>query len=67
MRTPMESWFPNVHEEISEYVPHIDQLQPLQVTKIVEKCNWKVAIENYSECYHCPFNHKALSTGVIQA
>ena len=63
---PMESWFPNVHEEISEYVPHIDQLQPLQVTKIVEKCNWKVAIENYSECYHCPFNHKALSTGVFK-
>lgn len=63
---PMESWFPNAFEEIADYVPNIDQLQPFLVTRIVENCNWKVAIENYSECYHCPFNHKAISTGVFK-
>ena len=24
--------------------------------------NWKVAVENYLECYHCPVAHKAFST-----
>ena len=25
------------------------------------KCNWKVAIENYLECYHCPTAHPGFS------
>jgi phenylpropionate dioxygenase-like ring-hydroxylating dioxygenase large terminal subunit len=24
--------------------------------------NWKIAIENYLECYHCAVNHRASST-----
>ncbi len=27
--------------------------------------NWKLAIENYNECYHCPNVHRSFTTGVI--
>ncbi len=27
-------------------------------------CNWKVAIENYLECYHCPVAHPGLSRAI---
>ena len=64
---PMEVWYPHVREQLLEHVPHIESLQPIEPFVVVEKCNWKVSVENYSECYHCKFNHKSLSTGVIDA
>ncbi|MEM7321821.1 MAG: aromatic ring-hydroxylating dioxygenase subunit alpha [Actinomycetota bacterium] len=27
--------------------------------------NWKLAVENYNECYHCPNVHKAFTSGVV--
>ena len=27
--------------------------------------NWKIAVENYNECYHCPNVHKAFTAGVV--
>jgi phenylpropionate dioxygenase-like ring-hydroxylating dioxygenase large terminal subunit len=29
-------------------------------------CNWKVSVENYSECYHCTINHPTFATGVVK-
>jgi len=63
---PMEQWFPAVREEICDFVPHINRLAPMQRIAIEERCNWKVAVENYSECYHCRKNHPTFSTGVIK-
>lgn len=63
---PMDEWFPNVREELRSFVPHIDRLQPLEWVEIEENCNWKVSVENYSECYHCPINHPTFATGVIK-
>jgi len=63
---PMDDWYPGVREEIRAYVPHIDRLAPLEWVEISEHCNWKVAVENYSECYHCSLNHPTFSTGVIK-
>ena len=34
--------------------------------KSQSKCNWKVSIENYSECYHCSLNHQTFATGVVK-
>lgn len=62
----MDDWFPGVREELSAYVPHIDSLEPLEWVKAPERCNWKVSVENYSECYHCRINHKTFATGVIK-
>ncbi len=63
---PMGEWFPNVRKELSEFVPHIDRLQPLEWVRVSENCNWKVSVENYSECYHCRVNHPTFASGVIK-
>ena len=62
----MDEWFPGVREELGEYVPKIDSLRPLEWIEIPENCNWKVSVENYSECYHCSLNHPTFATGVIR-
>jgi phenylpropionate dioxygenase-like ring-hydroxylating dioxygenase large terminal subunit len=63
---PMDEWFPGVREELQEYVPNIGDLQPVEWIQIPEECNWKVSVENYSECYHCALNHPTFATGVIK-
>jgi len=62
----MEEWFPNVRAQLSEFVPQIDSLKPLEWVEIEESCNWKVSVENYSECYHCQLNHPTFSKGVVK-
>ena len=63
---PMDEWYPGVREEVAAYVPQIDRLAPLEWVECPEKCNWKVSVENYSECYHCPSNHPTFATGVVK-
>ena len=62
----MDEWFPGARDEIADFVPNIDELAPLEWVEISENCNWKVSVENYSECYHCPTNHATFSEGVIK-
>ena len=47
-------------------MPHSDQLRPVEWIEVIEQCNWKVSVENYSECYHCRTNHPTFATGVIR-
>ncbi len=63
---PMEEWYPGVRGELAEYVPQIQDLAPLEWVEIDEKCNWKVSVENYSECYHCSLNHPTFASGVVK-
>ena len=63
---PMADWYPGVEQELRSFVPQIDQLKPLEWVEIPEKCNWKVSVENYSECYHCTLNHPTFATGVVK-
>lgn len=63
---PMDDWFPGVREEIAAFVPNIDALAPLEWVEVPENCNWKISVENYSECYHCPINHATFAEGVIK-
>lgn len=63
---PMDAWFPGVREELMEWLPHWESLKPLEWVEIPENCNWKVSVENYSECYHCSLNHPTFATGVIK-
>ena len=62
---PMSRWYPGVEEELRAFVPGIDGLEPVEEAVVEEACNWKVSVENYSECYHCKLRHPAFSTGVI--
>lgn len=63
---PFDSWYPGVRDELGAFVPLIARLKPLEWVEIPENCNWKVSIENYSECYHCRINHPMFTTGVVR-
>ena len=63
---PMDDWFPNARKELEEWVPHFETLKPLEWVEVPENCNWKVSVENYSECYHCSLNHPTFATGVVK-
>ena len=62
---PMAGWYPGVEEELRAFVPGIDGLRPLLVRSVEEDCNWKVSVENYSECYHCRVAHPTFTKGVV--
>jgi len=63
---PMDVWFPGVREELRQFVPEIERLEPVEWVEIPENCNWKVSVENYSECYHCRINHHTFANGVVR-
>ncbi len=63
---PMDELFPNVRDELQEFIPEWERLKPIEWLEIPERCNWKVSVENYSECYHCQLNHPTFSTGVVK-
>jgi phenylpropionate dioxygenase-like ring-hydroxylating dioxygenase large terminal subunit len=62
----MDDWYPGVRAELAEYVPNIATLAPLEWVTVDEACNWKVSVENYSECYHCALNHPTFASGVVR-
>ncbi len=64
--TGLDQWFPDLRTQLSAFVPNIEGLKPLQWIEVHEHCNWKVSVENYSECYHCQRNHPSFTTGVIK-
>ena len=64
--SPMDEWYPGLREELADFVPNIAKLEPLEWIEIPERCNWKISVENYSECYHCAINHRTFATGVIK-
>jgi Rieske 2Fe-2S family protein len=39
---------------------HIAQLRVARTIVYDLRCNWKLIVQNYSECYHCPLVHPAL-------
>ncbi|MEP1207189.1 MAG: aromatic ring-hydroxylating dioxygenase subunit alpha [Rhizobiaceae bacterium] len=63
---PMDAWFPGARQQVSAFVPHHQRLKPIKWVEIAENCNWKVSVENYSECYHCRLNHPTFATGVVK-
>ena len=62
---PMAEWYPGVEKELGSFVPDIGLLEPMACHAVDEHCNWKVSVENYSECYHCRINHPTFANGVI--
>lgn len=63
---PMDEWFPDARAELEEWVPNWPSLRPLEWVEIPEQCNWKISVENYSECYHCSLNHPTFANGVVR-
>jgi Rieske 2Fe-2S family protein len=73
---PLESWhgflFVNGSGEAPPFAEHVgalddlvapyrpERLLPLVSHQYDLACNWKVVLENYHECYHCPLIHPEL-------
>ena len=74
---PLKIWegfiFLNFNDEANDFDNFFKPIQNkfrlwnianLEIGNTIEyqiKCNWKLIIQNYSECYHCPIIHPRLS------
>lgn len=61
----MDEVFPGIRSALGEFLPTIERMAPIERKKFVAESNWKVAVENYNECYHCKTAHKSFSKGVV--
>ena len=57
--------FGSLEEEIRHLKPDVENLRLVDEYPIVHKCNWKISVENFSECYHCPSVHRYLTRNII--
>jgi phenylpropionate dioxygenase-like ring-hydroxylating dioxygenase large terminal subunit len=76
VQLPLENWhgflFVNGSGDAPPFAAHVgamdDLVAPYQPQRLVPlasheydlACNWKVVLENYHECYHCPLIHPEL-------
>ena len=57
--TPLEEWFAPLAGKFSHW--NLSKLRSARRIEYDVRANWKLIFENYSECYHCPGVHPALS------
>lgn len=62
---PLAAQAAGLDTEIREFAPNCDELARAHRTSHVMACNWKIAVENWSECYHCAVVHKPLASEFI--
>ena len=56
---------PGVQDDLLARVPDAPR-RVLSARRTHEmRANWKVVVENYNECYHCPNVHKWFTSGVV--
>ena len=55
---------PWLEDAIREYAPELPSHTHVHRTQSLVKANWKIGIENFSECYHCTVLHKTFVTGI---
>ncbi|MEM7226184.1 MAG: aromatic ring-hydroxylating dioxygenase subunit alpha [Pseudomonadota bacterium] len=63
----MDALYPGLAEEILAAKPRIAHMVPVFEDVIGHDCNWKVSVENFSECYHCPVVHKYVIANLYAA
>jgi Rieske 2Fe-2S family protein len=59
MSPSLERWFAPLKKKFSHW--NLPQLRSARRIAYDVRANWKLIFENYSECYHCPGVHPALS------
>lgn len=66
LRAPaLEVTVPGIAAELERLAPDSAARVLTYQRKHLIKANWKVAVENYNECYHCPNVHKTFTAGVV--
>jgi choline monooxygenase len=58
---PLEEALGGLTERLAEHGVELDSLVFRERAEYAVEANWKVAIENYLECYHCPVAHPGFS------
>jgi len=53
--------FGGFFEELNRTLPNLSRMRFVRRYKEPVQCNWKIMVENYLECYHCPVTHPALA------
>jgi phenylpropionate dioxygenase-like ring-hydroxylating dioxygenase large terminal subunit len=61
----MDDVYPGVRAAIEEFLPSIRRMRPIERREFQGEANWKVAVENYNECYHCKTAHPSFAKGVV--
>lgn len=61
----LDEYVPGVAEELAALEPDAANRVLSRTNTVVIEANWKLAIENYNECYHCPNVHTAFTSGVV--
>lgn len=61
----MDIVFPGVRDRLRAFLPTIERMVPIERRDFLAESNWKIAVENYNECYHCRNVHSSFSRGVI--
>ena len=59
---PLAGQASDLATEIRDVVPGLESLVKVAEMRSEMSCNWKVAIDNYLECYHCSTAHPAFSS-----
>jgi Rieske 2Fe-2S family protein len=54
----LAEWVGNLEELVAPWEP--ERLETMASHTYTVQANWKVIVENYHECYHCPSIHPAL-------
>ncbi len=58
---PLERIFAGIPELVARAGVDLRELQMRRRDLYDIACNWKIAVENFNECYHCPVAHPAFS------
>ncbi len=63
----LEETIPGIEAELLAIAP--DAAERVLTARLTHEfaANWKIAVENYNECFHCPNVHKAFTAGVVSA
>lgn len=57
---PLSSALGDLPEVVAEHGLDVDSLRFNLRSRYEIRANWKIALENYLECYHCPVSHPGL-------
>jgi choline monooxygenase len=56
---------PGLEQEFRSFSPSPEKLTVAKRYDIPLKANWKNSVENFSECYHCPNQHRTLTKNAL--
>ncbi len=62
---PLADYAPHVEAQVLDTAPDAPARHLTARLTHTFDANWKLAIENYNECYHCPNVHRAFTAGVV--